>query len=221
MEEIRQWLKSPPDYDAGTALYMKYGKDKLLRRVFNEPESDFKKKKLVESLRELLIPPSKKILEPRTEIETLIKEPRTDYGWPEKRDPTEEALWLRWKPLFAEMMNLSSRIYDVALAGGMDTAMKMEAGRMAHRILDLDDQCEDIYGQRDFYIKHKRLPEEKKPMELVVDSKKVPLALLNAKRYVRDYKVKLKKNAADIFAAEQLKKWEWAVSEYERILNLE
>ena len=92
---------------------------------------------------------------------------------------------------------------------------------MAHRILDLDDACDDIYRQRDHYLAHGHLPEEPKPLALVVDPAKMPLALANCSRYLRDYKNKLKKHPDDVRAAAQLAKYEWAVAEYKKILKLE
>jgi hypothetical protein len=54
----------------------------------------------------------------------------------------------------------------------------------------------------------------------VVDPVKMPVALENARRYVRQYKNHLKKNPANVRAAEKIKQYEWAVGEYERILKL-
>lgn len=222
MDAIREWLKSTQNYDAGAKLYLMYGKDHALRRIFSEPASDFKKRKLVEALKGLL---SKKVA-----VENIVQQTKTvaieriagaDRKWPDELDNTLAALQLQWKPLFSEMMHLSSTIYDVALAGKTDSAKEAEAGRMAHRICDLDDQCDAIYAQRDFYREHKKLPEEKKPIELVVDPKKIPLAMANATRYVRDYKNKLRKDPANVHAAQQLEKYEWAVAEYKRILNID
>ena len=141
--------------------------------------------------------------------------------WPEQMDATLAALKEKWKPLFAELMYLSSSIYEVALQGKTDPAKKQEAGKMAHRIIDLDEECDAIYLKRQHYLTYKTLPEEKKPIELVVDVKKIPKALANSERYVRDYKNKLKKNPADVFAAEKLKQYEWAVGEYKKQLNIE
>lgn len=222
MDDIHEWLKGNKDYDAGAKLYLMHGKEQSLRRVFSEPVSEFKKKKLVEALTALVtkkVEAAKKIeVTKQAAIEHISVSNRK---WPAKKDATLTALHEKWKPLYAEMMSLMSRIYDVALAGQTDSAKKQEAGRMAHRILDLDDECDAIYEQREFYLKHNKLKEEEKPMELVTDVKKIPLALSNAQRYVRDYKNKLLKKPDDVFAAEKLKQYEWAVGVYKKQLNLD
>jgi hypothetical protein len=221
MDDIREWLNKPFHYESGASLYLKHGKDPALKRVFMEPASPFKKTKLIESLRALL---GKKI-EVETHVattkENALQTVSNERKWPENRDAVLEALHLQWKPLFAEMMHLCSTIYDIALAGKTDSAKKRDAGVMAHRILDLEEECGSIYAKRDYYLQHTKLPEEKKPMELVVDPNKIPLALSNARRYVNDYKNKVKNNPSDLNAVEQLKKWEWALGEYKRILNIE
>lgn len=222
MDEIREWLKGPQNYETGAKLYLMYGKDNALRRIFSEPCSDFKKKKLAECLKGLITKKTatdKKITETKeVAIEHISVSERK---WPKEKDATLAALHEKWKPVFAEMMSLMSRIYDVAKGGLTDPAMKQEAGRMAHRICDLDDECDVIYQQRDHYQQHGKLPADKGPMELVVDIKKIPLALSNARRYIRDYKNILLKNPGNVKAAEKLKQYEWAKAEYEKQLNLD
>jgi len=222
MDEISQWLKGPRDYETGAKLYLKHGTNHALRRIFMEPVSDFKKKKLLEVLTEL-VSKKQKVEKKVTETKATAIERISvgDRKWPEVMDDTIKALYLKWKPLFSEMNNLMSRIYGYALAGTNDEAMKHEAGVMAHRILDLDDMCDDLYAKRDHYLKFKKLPQEKKPMELVVDPIKMPVALENARRYVRMYKNELKKDPSSVTAAEKIKQYEWAVAEYMKLLKLD
>lgn len=222
MDDIRAWLKSNRDYATGARLYLVYGKDAKMRRVFMEPESDFKKKKLVEVLTAMVTQKTEVVK--KVEVTKAIAIERisvSDRRWPAQMDETVKALHAKWLPIFAEMNNLMARIYDVAKAGQTDPAMKQEAGRMAHRICDLDDDCDAIYAQRDHYLQYGKLPEEKKPMELVVDPLKIPLALSNARRYVADYRNKLKKEPGNVKAAQKLKQYEWAVAEYCRILKID
>lgn len=222
MDDIREWLKGTQNYDAGARLYLVHGTDHALRRVFSEPASDFKKKKLVEALKALVTKKAAvvKVIE-TTKAVAIEHIAISDRKWPEKLDPTLKALKAKWLPLFTEMMNLSSRIFDVAVMGQSDPYHKIQAGQMAHRICDLDDECDAIYTKRDHYQKYKKLPEDKGPIELVVDSKKIPLALSNARRYIRDYKNILSKEPGNVKAAEKLKQYEWAKAEYEKQLNLD
>lgn len=152
MDDIREWLAGNRDYDAGAKLYLIHGKDAQLKKVFSEPVSPFKKGKLEESLRALLTGKAEAVKKIEITKETAIQ--RVSVGnrrWSEKMDATESALHKKWMPLYAEMMNISARLYDVALAGTKDPSQKQESGRMAHKILDLDDDCDKIYEQRDYY----------------------------------------------------------------------
>jgi len=222
MDDIREWLRGRRDYATGARLYLIHGSDHKLRRVFSEPESEWKLKKLVEVLTEMVT--RKKAITVKveeTKAKALDAVSVANRRWPDTMDETVKALHAKWLPLFAEMNNLMARIYDTAKAGISDAVMKWEAGIMAHRICDLDDECDAIYAQRDHYLKFGKLPEEKKPMELVVDPMKMPLALSNARRYVADYRNKLKKEPGNVKAAVKLKKYEWAVAEYCRILKID
>jgi DNA repair exonuclease SbcCD ATPase subunit len=53
MVSLREWLNGSRDYAIGARLYRELGKDPLLLRMFSEPESDFKKKKLAIALQDL------------------------------------------------------------------------------------------------------------------------------------------------------------------------
>ncbi len=221
-DAIRQWLHGQRNYDEGVKLYLIHGKDHQLKKVFREAVSDFKRKKLLEVMKELSVGKAKVAVTTKVEKKIAVERVATaERRWPKDRDAMLEALHQKWKPLFAEMMSLTSRIYDVALAGKSDAAKKIEAGQMAHRILDLDDMCDEIYEQRDHYIKEGSLPEqEKHDLDLVVDPIKIPIALANAERYVRQYKNKLKKKPDDVNAVKQIDKYQGVVDQYKKILKL-
>lgn len=221
--EIQQWLNGDRNYENGAKLYLKHGKDKLLHKVFAEPASDFKKKRLHEALLGLYRGDKKIEVEIEDSKEIVLERTiSAEKRWPEERDEVLAALHAKWKPLFAEMMHLCTTILDVARAGEKDESKKKEAGKMAHRILDLDDRCDAIYDQRDHYIKHGQLPAEEKQMDdVVVDPKKIPIALQNAERYVREYKIRVKNNPTNEKFAAQLKKWEGRIAIYKKELNIE
>jgi hypothetical protein len=82
--------------------------------------------------------------------------------------------------------------------------------------------CDVIYEQRDHYLKHGSLPEKENDMpDLVVDPIKIPVALANAERYVRQYKNKLSKKPDDVNAVKQMEKYQRTVIEYKKILKLD
>jgi hypothetical protein len=222
MEAIRKWFNSAKNYTEGVALYKAHGRDEKLKRVFAiEGESEFKRKKLQEELMKLLskAPPASN-LKPQTSNPKPQTAPAILHAWPEEKDDIIMALWLEWKPLYSEMNSLQARLYDVAKQGLNDAAKKNEAGEMAHRILDLSDGCDTIYEKRDHYLQHKKLPEAEKSFVVVVDPLKMPLALSTAKRMMREYKLQLKKDPANLRAAQNLKRWEEREEYYSTKLKL-
>ncbi len=227
MDDIRRWFNGQRNYDAGVKLYLVHGKDPQLKRLFTvEGYTPFKLQKLTSALDAILsgkpVPvKSTPVLKTGTavsKIETLPSPPQPK--WNKDRDEVEQALWLQWKPVFAEMMNLMARIGDVARAGITDPAKEEEAGRMALRILDLDDMCDTLYYNRDYYQQYKELPREEKPIEISLDYLLWPKRLANHKRYVRKFKNDLVKDPSNIEKAALLQKHEWAVSEYEKLLKM-
>lgn len=229
MNPISEWLNRHGSYDEGVQLYMQYGPDPLLKTLLQGGHTPFKDSRLRLALRRIVPaadtaqPAAEKQPEkPAVKTDAAVKEkPKVFTGWPAEKDEVVAALHAQWKPLFAEMMNLMARVYDVAKSGLKDEARRREACVMAHRILDLDDACTDIYEKRDYYLEHKKLPDEKGPVALVTDEKKYPLALQNHKRYLREYKAKLLKHPGDVKIAAQIKKHQWAVAEYSRLLGIE
>jgi hypothetical protein len=240
MDDIRIWFNGARKYEDGVQLYLKYGKDPLLIKLFTqESYSDFKLKKLTSALDDILSTNCKKPVtlanfqrvvtetpgQIKTEVAANLDKLEAEHKlpekkWPDVRDPILEALYLKWKPVFAEMMNLVARVGDIARAGKTDPNKKEEAGRMALRILDLCDECDTYYFNRDHYIEKKALPVEKKPIDISLDPLLWPKLLQNHSRYVRQFKRDLEKDPSNIQKAEYLKKHEWAVSEYKKLLKM-
>jgi len=121
----------------------------------------------------------------------------TPKGWPAEMDAAIQGLYDQWLPMFKERKDLQARILDVALAGEADPEKEEEAGAMAHQIVALRKECQKIYRTRDYYLEHKKLPEEAPLPNLVTDPKKHPKSLANHQRYLRDYKAKFAKATTD------------------------
>jgi hypothetical protein len=228
MQDIKDWLNGPKDWTTGCDLVFKHHPDKTLHRVFMEAPTPYKIARLHQVLTDLVEnattdAPGAQILaisqkthrEPQAETS-----PENAKKWAQNGDPVLNALHLQWKPLFLEMNDLMSRLHDTAKAGATDQAQKAEAGRMAHRILDLDDMCDAIYHKRDTYNQTGALPvDHKKNDDMIVDPKRLPLALANAKKYVRDYKAKVKKNPTNEFYAAKLHEYQTKVKLYTKMLE--
>lgn len=224
MESIRLWLNGDRNYVAGVKLYLQFGTDKMLKRLFSSEEcTDFKKKRLTAVLEELIS--EKKQVEVKAVIakEKLIEKHQAERvlgnGWSAEMDELEKALYNKWKPIFLKMMDLTSRLDPVARAGVTDDGMRIQAGVMALQILDLDDECDEIYDQRDHYQQYGKLPVQKSYGELCIDPKLIPMKLANHRRYAREFRSRLLKNPNDVDAAEQLKKHEWFIEQYLKMLN--
>jgi hypothetical protein len=221
MEDVRVWLNSKRVYADGVALYLKHGTDSRLKNLFaHEACSDFKKKKLGEELENLL--------DKKTPIDAIKIPQQTSYlthhqGWPANTtdDAVLNALHGQWRPLYGEMTNLQARLYDVALQGNSDSNKRLEACQMAHRILKLDDECQEIYAQREFYLLNGRLPEQAPPPDLVGDPVVLAMQHANYERYVRDYKNKLAKNPNNEKWAQKLKTYQEKLAWIKKQLRLD
>jgi hypothetical protein len=228
MDDIRNWFNTRKKYPEGVKLYLKYGRDPILIRLFTEEkQSDFKENKLASALNQILssntTPAVTSLKQPpaaekpiQTQTEKIARN-----RWPEKCDEILSSLKHRWRELYGEMTNLQARLGEVARAGATDPNKRQEAGRMALRILDLDGDCDDIYSKKDYYIEHGKLPIEISPIEISLDPALWYKRLQNHQRYSRQFRQDLEKDPGNIDKAELLKKHEWAVNQYKKLLKME
>ncbi len=221
MEIIRTWLNGPRQYEQGIELYRQFGHNQTLKKILaTEGWSAFKETKLVQALEQLLQSSIKieKELPAGTTIYTRHK------GWPLHpiEDPILLALHERWKPLYSEMMHAQSRAYEVALIAEQTSnpTKKLEACQLIHHIMDLDEQIDDIYGQRDHYLIHQQLPAEPLP-EIIGDPVRWATELKNAERYVRRYNNLLKKNPSNEKWASKWKHFTEQIAHYKKLLKLD
>lgn len=216
-ELIVKWLTSGKQYEAGVAIYLKYGKDVKLRRVFLEAETDYKRKRLEQELRNLLH--STQVQEEKKE-KIVVNEVQPEKQWPDAPDDVLKSLRAQWKPLYSRMCFLCDTIYDVAKAGETDSYKEQEACKMAHEIMRLDAECDAIYEKRDYYLKHGRLPKEKEQMELAADPIGMVKQLENAKKYVRYYRGKMKEDPKNESYPAKMNHYAKIVEEYKKRLNI-
>lgn len=231
MEAIRIWLNGRRDYKTGVRLYSLFGKDMLLKRSFLEAETPYKRNRLIEELQKLVAvcKPVMRVTANQLQ-EMAVKAPVApaapkvpeniyEYRWSPNPDQVERSIYLRWKQKYVELMDLVSRVGDVARAGEKDHSQKEEAGRMALRILNLDDEVEEIYAERNYYLDKGKQKATYPYGEPCQDPLLIPTKLQNAMRYVRQYKTALAKDPADTAAANNLEKHQWFVSYYKKMLK--
>jgi len=207
MEPIVSWLNSSRSYQEGVNLYLKYGTDRLLRNCFMEPiETDFKRKKLVEALRGLL--------ETTREEKQIVKKAETvivstGKQWPDDPDDILTSLRERWRPLYGEMTMLQGRLHEVANQGQRVKEKKEEARQMAGRILELQDEINGIYAEKEYYQQHGSLPVPVKTVEENISLEEAYRKKQNNERYLRDLAGKLSRTAlTDHKRTKWLAKWD-------------
>lgn len=154
-----------------------------------------------------------------------LKKARNQNGWPVEMDETLTALHAQWKKTFLEQKDLQSRLYEVARAGVKDKAKEKEAGVMALRILDLQEEISSFYQKRDYYLEHGKLPDPPAPVAECLDPALYGVSYQNAMRYARDYRNKLQKLSPDdaryLKAQQQLQKWEAEAEKYRKLLKMD
>jgi FtsZ-binding cell division protein ZapB len=277
MDKLREWLNGKRDYASGVELYEQLGKDLAMKRMFSEPESPFKIKKLVIALESIwnsqkqglqaisahppiqpsnqpAAPLNKELQEIKQELDQVTQE-RDDVrdqledlewekenleeendelqkklrsiksrnGWPVEMDETISSLHAQWKQKFLTMVDLQSRLYEVARAGQKDGAKQKEAGAMALQILDLRDQVIGFYAKRDHYLVEGKLPEEPVAEEKCIDPNLWPLKYENAMKYARNYRAELKAieetDPKYLKKLQQVQKWEAEAEYYRKLLK--
>lgn len=222
MDDIRNWLNSKRDYNEGVQLFLKYNDDELLTRLFTqEGYSEYKFKRLVSSLEGMIS--RKPADKPPKRQEPVAEQTKPINKWNKKRDEVEESLFLQWRQKYNDMIRLQALVGDLSKIAtrNKDKSKMDEAGRMALKILELDDDCDGIFWRRDFYKENRRLPEDDTPIKIAVDPSLWYKKLHNHQRYVRQFKKRLEKDLGDVDAAALLKKHEWAASEYKKLLKMD
>jgi hypothetical protein len=188
MENIRGWF-SHKDYIEGVRLYLKHGQDPVLKKLFtSEQQTDYKRQRLEKALKEVL--KGSEVIKPEERPQLTI----TMKSWPIEaaKDDVLKALRAEWLRKFKEMQDLRSQL--------MLLPNDDQRGEAAHRVLDLDDECDAIYAKRDYYLEHGTLPAAPKE-EYVVDPIKAAKRMDVLTRYIRRERAYLKKDPGNVNAA--------------------
>lgn len=188
MDDIKAWLDDR-DYEQGVNLYLKHGQDPVLKKLFTaEMETAYKRQRLERALRDILS--GNQVIKPAENPLATI----SIKAWPVEaaKDDVLRALRADWLRKFKEMQDLRSQL--------MLMANDQIRGEAAHRILQLDDECDEIYQKRDYYIEHGKLPEEKHE-EYIVDPIQAAARMETLRKYLRRERLNLEKDPANVGAA--------------------
>lgn len=207
------WLGGSKDYNVGVRLYRIYGKDEKLKRLFGaEQKTAFKQAQLFAALKNIVEAPAVEQAEKVKSTAAQIT-PAIFYKTWTAEENTDEILKTLWEKARLLLKQIGS-------IHGSLTALADDSDRRsaALLLLELDDDLSEVYDQRDYYKKHSKLQHVQaegksyltKPMEIANR-----IVALN--RYVRRYKLALRKNAADTKAAELLKQYDDELAYYKNM----
>jgi hypothetical protein len=186
---IQKWLNGQQNYTVGVAIYKAIGTDKLLKQLFDQPPTDYSKKRLQEELKRLNQAPAA--------VVATIAAPRasTAQEWQEMPssddEPVLRSLQEQWKPIYSQMNYLRHQLDQFK---GNDPVMIEQRKPLVFQILDLEQQCLRIWSRRDHFIQNKRLPED------VVKSKfkPVPTDPVKLAQYIENLARNIRRNKSDM-----------------------
>ncbi len=195
MELIKLWLAGSRDYTTGVKLYLQYGHDALLKKLFGtEQETPFKRQRLADELHLLVQDkaPSPGTIDAvgTTDGAAIIK------SWPAQvvSDDVEQALRESWLLKYKEMQHLHSLL--------LTYTTDEERCIAAFKILRLDMECDILLQQRDYYREHHELPLNlEKENQYVQDPLLMGIRIASLQRYIRREGNKLRADPADVKVA--------------------
>jgi len=208
--EIAAWKANGKPYRLGVSLYVRYGRNDLVKKMLSsEGETPFKKKKLIEELDKLDLPEEKVQEAQQAEVKQVQEQNTSSFylRWPKESctDETEYTLWLQASRLLKEIADLHSQLTFLP--------NDLERSLAAFFLLKKDDELDMVYERRDYYKKHGMLPETQK-IELVTEPLAMAKRITALQRYIRREKQNLLKKPEDTGAAERLKRFTEELKHY-------
>jgi hypothetical protein len=150
MDLIKKWLSGSQNYHVGVVLYKKFGTDDKLKSLFdNKPD-----KYLIERLQEEL---SSLLAKPAVILQSPVKKGYADE-MPLSPDPVLKAFHAEWTPLYQRMNYLR---HELDKYQGNSQEAIAGRGKIAFEVLELEQQCMEIWSRRDHYLQTGNLPSAK------------------------------------------------------------
>jgi len=185
--EISDWLSGKQDYNTGVELYKKYGTNNYLKELFAEGEDDYNREKLTEELQQL-----GRDVKPVYKFKRTLSDPEEDFS----KLPEVVQNWIEAaKLLFKQNAHRQSMLCN--LPG------KQERGELAHKILAVDDELQELYWKIDFYKITKELPPELPEISLPEE-----MSALDIKEEIQRLSVQISKQKNNTKRAEDVKAWQ-------------
>lgn len=184
MKIINDWIKSGKNYHVGVAIYKTIGKNNSLKELFTKGKTPFSIRTLEKELCSMVQPDKAPIA-----IFTAENIPQTN-------DQVLESIRNSWMPKYQRMNYLRHQM-DKHKGNSAD-AISMRKD-MAFEILQLEQECMDLWNKADQYQKNGTMPVSNVPGEMDVpeDPFEKAKAIENTKRNIRRNRQEMKKNPSN------------------------
>lgn len=199
MQIIKTWLTGKQNFAVGAIMYRTIGKDQSLKDIFSKGETAASKKLLIQAF--------ERMLQPEQEQPTIPAEAKPDDSevMPDSFDEVLQSLKTKWTEPYQRMNYLRHQ-----LDKDFDDVNSIEAinyrKSIAFAILQLEQECIKVWKERDYYLKHGKLPNVPETKTFVIPSDPVELAnLINSiKKNIRRNRKQLQDNPGDAKYAQLL-----------------
>lgn len=181
MYVIEQWLKGKKSFVVGRTLYMTFAKDKAVKKLLQQGETPYAAELLERKMRELLQAP--------IAVATATKTKETEE-MPGSSDPVLERLRNEWQQPYQRMNYLRHQLDSYQGNSMENVAARKE---IAFEILELEQQCMQIWEKRDHYLATGSLPDAKpKTPELPTNALELAKMLNSLKKNIGRNRSKMK-----------------------------
>lgn len=218
IDEVRRWLNSGHNYDAGVQLYLKYGQQDSNKTILKKQRNASSKILLFDLLKQLykdLLQPQEKPIgkqPPITPTPAGERKGAAEVIVPPQQNDAYKALDAEWRPLYFEANMLFSRL-DLM-------TNEVEREQACLNILNLEDKFCDIWKRMDYLVKHgELLPDQQAlPTTEVINKQR---QLNNLRTYITKAQKKLPSLEGDklIKKQKQIEEWKAEVSKLEMIVG--
>jgi hypothetical protein len=203
LQDIKSWLESCSDYNAGVKLLEHFSDNKFLIRILSKGPTPFNRDKLEEELQVILASTRS------ASGKGSAKKEKEKFSLPTARDydilPEEiQQLVDAKNPLYKEMSHLHSQLTLLKTAE--------ERSGPALRILDIDEQLRSIWAKLDYYEVNKKLPDEPKVPSLENMSMK---ELVTRRNTLRTY---LSRTAEGAGKDDDIATWKMELGKIEKLI---
>lgn len=186
---IDKWLSGNRNFIIGTNLYKLYGTNTALVNLLEKGETTYSRKLLEEALVEINSTVFVAPLPKPAEVAVRVSLPME-----EEANIVLDAIHKEWTTQFNEMKHLQHVLDSYGTDNSQVTREKCKP--ICKAILELEQSINELWQKRDYYKKHKKLPETKEEDEFVVPTNPLEIAkaIDSATRSLRRNKAALKNN---------------------------